>query len=299
MKILAPAKINLFLEVLGRRPDGYHAIRTLFLPLAGLADELEIVLTAEPGLQLTCSGPVAVPTGEDNICIRAARAFCRHFDLPESHSLHLQKNIPAVAGLGGGSSDAAAVLLLLADLHGLPGERRQELLPLATAQGADVPFFLEPRPALGEGIGERLTRIPLGQPLELLLLNPGFPLPVAWSYQHWRRPAGATPPDFQNLSAVLARGSAREIAAMAWNDLEFAALEKFPLLQILRQHLLQAGAYAVHVSGSGPTLFALCPEGRSQAIQQALQEQFVPPCRILTVRVQADAALPPRPEAGA
>ena len=285
MKIHAPAKINLFLEVLGRRPDGYHNIRTLFLPLAGLADELEIVLTAEPGLQLTCTGPVAVPAGEDNICIRAARAFCRHFGLPESHSLHLQKNIPAVAGLGGGSSDAAAVLLLLADLHELPGERLQELLPLATALGADVPFFLDPRPALGEGIGERLTRITLGQPLELLLLNPGFPLPVAWSYQHWRRPAGATPPDFQKLAAVLAQGSPQEIAAMAWNDLGFAALEKFPLLQILRRHLLQAGAYAVHVSGSGPTLFAVCPAGRSQEMRQAMQKEFVPPCRIFTVQV--------------
>jgi len=285
--MLAPAKINLFLEILGRRSDGYHDIRTVFLPVQGLADELCLEFADKPGLQLTCSGPVAVPTGEDNICISAARAFCRHFDLPERHRLHLQKNIPAVAGLGGGSSDAATLLLLLAELHQLPDERRTELLPLATTLGADVPFFLNPQPAAGEGIGNRLTKMTLGNPLELLLVNPGFPLPVAWAYQHWHRPAGRTPADFQTVTAILARGSIQDIAEIAWNDLEFAILEKFPLLPILGQQLLQAGAYAVHLSGSGPTLFAICPEGRSGAIIQELQCEFDPPCRFFAGRVLA------------
>ncbi len=286
MLMLAPAKINLFLEVLGPRPDGYHAIRTVFLPVEGLADAVEVDFAAETGLFLTCTGPVAVPSGEDNICVRAARVFCQHFAVAERHHLQLQKNIPAIAGLGGGSSDAAAVLLVMSALHALPAERYAELVPLAAALGADVPFFLNPAPSLGAGIGDCLTPVALGAAVEILLLNPGFPLPVAWAYQKCRRPAGLKPPAFQSLPAILAEGLTRDIAAIAWNDLEFAIFDKFPLLQILRERLLQLGALAVHISGSGPTLFAICPTGLNDEMQRVLQREFAPPCWVFAGRIR-------------
>jgi len=267
-----PAKINLFLEILGKRPDGYHDIRTVFLPVSGLSDTITVLRKPVPGLELHCSG-LPLPAGEDNLCWRAAMAFCQHFDIVPQHRIFLEKRIPIAAGLGGGSSDAAAVLLELLELEKL-SDRKSELFDLAAALGADVPFFLDPRPALGEGKGERLTRLTIQEPLELLLINPGFPVPVRWSYQHAERPQGLHPPEFSRLIDTLQKGSCKEIAEIAWNDLEFAVFRKFPILQLIRTSLIEKGALCAHISGSGPTLYAICNPGGSEALQQYIDDEF-------------------------
>lgn len=267
-----PAKINLFLEICGRRCDGYHDIRTVFLPLRGLSDA--VVVTARPGagLSMSCSDP-SLPAGPENLCWRAAAAYCRRAGLAPGHHVSLTKVIPIAAGLGGGSSDAAAVLLEFQRLHHSPLSP-DELARLAGELGADVPFFLSPRPALGEGTGGLLTPLKLGQPLAVLVLNPGFPVPVSWSYQHHFRPDGRRPPALAEVIAALERGDAAELAAVAWNDLEFAVVKKFPLLAIVCEDLLAAGALGVHVSGSGPTLFALTEAARLPALADAAASAF-------------------------
>jgi len=270
--MLTPAKINLYLEICGKRADGYHDIRTVFLPVSGLSDTVVVEHGTKPGLELVCSG-LPLPAGEDNLCWRAAMAFCQQFHILPQHRIYLEKRIPVAAGLGGGSSDAAAVLLEMLKQEKLE-DRKNELQELAAVLGADVPFFLDPRPALGEGKGERLSPLPIKESLELLLINPGFPVPVRWSYQHAERPQGQHPPEFGRMIETLEKGSCREIAAVAWNDLEFAVFRKFPVLQLIRTALLENGALCVHVSGSGPTLYAICAPGSSDALQQYIAGEF-------------------------
>lgn len=267
-----PAKINFFLEVCGQRSDGYHDIRTIFLPLCGLSDQVEVTLQSATGLSLSCSDR-SLPTGPGNLCWRAAELFCRQARIIPQHHIELNKAIPIAAGLGGGSSDAAAVLLEMQRLH--PNVvSPTELAQLAGQLGADVPFFLSPQPALGEGIGERLTPLQLGRPLAVLVLNPGFPVPVSWSYQHYNRPAGEVPPALSTLIEAIRRGNPVELAALSWNDLEFAVVKKFPILEIVRQDLLSAGALCVHVSGSGPTLFALTEAEHVSTLAAAAEAAF-------------------------
>ncbi len=270
--MLTPAKINLYLEICGKLADGYHDIRTVFLPVSELSDTVVVEHGTESGIELHCSG-LPLPAGEDNLCWRAAMAFCQHFHLLPRHRIFLEKRIPVAAGLGGGSSDAAAVLLELLNLEKL-GNRKAELQELAAGLGADIPFFLDPRRALGEGKGERLSPLTIREPLELLLVNPGFPVPVRWSYQHAQRPEGKKPPEFGRLIEILQKGNCKEIAEIAWNDLEFAVFRKFPILQLIRTSLLQNGALCVHVSGSGPTLYAICTPGSSEALQQHISVEF-------------------------
>ncbi|NMA43099.1 MAG: 4-(cytidine 5'-diphospho)-2-C-methyl-D-erythritol kinase [Oligosphaeraceae bacterium] len=269
--MLTPAKINLYLRVLGSRPDSFHELRTVFLPLPGLCDRVEVVKTERPGLQLSCND-ASLPCDADNICWRAAELFLAHFGLEASHSITLYKHIPVAAGLGGGSSDAAAVLLSLLQLHGLQ-ERKEELHALATQLGSDVPFFLDPKPALGSGRGEILEGLPMAGKLNLLLINPGFPIPVSWAYQNMKRPKNATVPDEKQLCQAMAEGDCKKIAAYCWNDLEFAIFDKFPILQIIREFLLSRAALCVHVSGSGPSLFAiLAPETKEELYAAALKQ---------------------------
>lgn len=267
-----PCKINLYLELLGKRADAYHEIRTVFLPIHDLSDRIEVERTAKPGITLQCTG-LETPAGEDNLCCRAAKVFCQHFNIPARHRIFLEKRIPIAAGLGGGSSDAAAVLLSLFELES-PGDRKDELHALAAGLGADVPFFLDPRPSLGEGKGELLSPIDMQSPLELLLVAPGFPVPVRWSYQHAVRPAEKQAPEFNRIIDILRHGDSQEIAKIVCNDLEFAVFNKFPLLRMIREALLENGALCAHISGSGPTLFAICKFGGSDGLQQCINAEF-------------------------
>lgn len=269
-RLRAPAKLNLGLRVVGRRADGYHEIESLVVPVE-LADELAIDLGGEPGIRLSVSGDAAdgVPADERNLAWRAAAAFLREAGLEAGVALDLVKNVPSPAGLGGGSSDAGAVLRGLAALSGarLPRERLAEL---ALTLGADVPFFLAPAPALVEGIGERILPVRGIPEMQVLLVHPGVGLATNAVYAAFDAEISLTATTHvtkvrallalrEESGAALARwpDSQDWLRALVINDLEPAATQLCPLVAKLREELLETGARAVGMSGSGPTMYAI------------------------------------------
>ncbi|MBT7302673.1 MAG: 4-(cytidine 5'-diphospho)-2-C-methyl-D-erythritol kinase, partial [Victivallales bacterium] len=266
-----PGKINLFLDVLGKRPDGYHELRTIFLPVSNPIDEVTVGELDQPGLDVTCEHP-AVPEGEANVCWQAAQEFAEATGVEPRWHISITKRIPVAAGMGGGSADAAATLLALNELCGncLPTET---LHGLAAGIGADVPFFLDPVPALGEGIGDRLRPVPLACNLSLVLVNPGFPVPVSWSYGNLDRVPRPPAPDSDALLAAMATGDFAGIASGVYNALEYAVRDKFPLVGMLREAMLAAGCATVAASGSGPTLFGLV-EGDPEPMAATVRAEY-------------------------
>jgi len=246
---LCPAKVNLYLRVLGRRPDGYHDLLSIMQPLS-LADELTVSPTA-PGIFLDCDQP-GIPRGPGNLVWQAALEFQRAIGRKVGAHIHLRKRIPVAAGLGGGSSDAAGALLALNTLAGEP-LKAEALHSLAVGLGADVPFFLGLSPAVARGIGEQLS------PLQLpaywyLLLNPGVRVSTRWVYE-------SLDLDFLKRYKVLEEGNWDPGQPAAWvhNDLESVTLKKYPELAEMLETLERLGAQARGMSGSGPTLFGLFP----------------------------------------
>jgi 4-diphosphocytidyl-2-C-methyl-D-erythritol kinase len=249
-----PAKINPYLRIVGVRPDGYHNIETVFLPLRSLIDRVTIASAETGELTLKCTAP-GVPDGADNLAWRAAEAFAKFAGIVPSWQITVRKEIPVAAGLGGGSSDAAAVLRIL---HGAyPALSDQDVFSIAARLGADVPFFLCPRPSIGRGIGETLLPLKITRPLPVLLVFPRFPISTAWSYGCWQ--ADTTPGALDPLCQALRCANVEKVDNHLANDLAPAAFAKFPLLRMIRAELLNLGANAVGMSGSGPTLFAFCP----------------------------------------
>ncbi|MDH3519573.1 MAG: 4-(cytidine 5'-diphospho)-2-C-methyl-D-erythritol kinase [Myxococcales bacterium] len=268
MPLSAPAKINLGLRILRRRSDGYHELESLFLPL-DLADvlELEVRDASRPSVHLRLAGRSAqVPDGGENLAARAAQAYLDRAGLACRVEIALAKHTPAAAGLGGGSSDAGAVLRALAARF--PDALGPEALhALALALGADVPFFLDPRPCWVSGVGERLEPVEGLPALPLLLVNPGVALATAEVYRAfdalhpgWSR-APAPAPDGRALADPRTR--AERLAGWVDNDLASAALRLCPAIGRVRQRLQELGALAVGMSGSGATLYGVFPDAAS------------------------------------
>jgi len=266
LRLRAPAKVNFGLRIRKRRDDGYHELESLFLPL-DLSDEIEVRVAAqEPGQPLgipltVLGGASEVPTGPDNLVVRAARAFVEVAKLQVSLELRLEKRIPTGAGLGGGSSDAAAVLRGL-DQWFLGMVSREDLERIAVRLGADVPFFLQPKPAWVSGIGERICPVDGISSYPLLLVNPGTPLATSEVYGSYDRRADAlTPWDAgSTMRAVFAfqqRPRGRELEALLQNDLEPAARALCPAIEAIRSQLCARGAMSVGMSGSGATMFGV------------------------------------------
>ena len=260
------AKINLFLKVLGTRPDGYHDLETVFLPIPGLYDDVTVTVSDTEGLSFSCDNHELET--ESNLCLKAARAFCEKTATKPHFHISLEKRIPIAAGLGG-SSDAAATLLQLNSLISNP-LKDDELSRLAASIGADVPFFLKSTPAAATGIGDILSPITIAANLNVLVISPGIPIPVKWAYDHCRTQPAATLQEFLNACVC---NDADDIARLCHNDLEYAIFDKFPLLCMMRDHLLAEGAYCVHVSGSGSSLFAILPQNRHD-IRDSFKDAF-------------------------
>jgi len=252
MQVWAPAKINLNLRVLERNAaTGYHDIETWMAPIS-LADDLRAELTATPGIQLTCSDP-ELETGSGNLAWRAAEVFLGEIRSGGGARIELRKNIPHGAGLGGGSSDAAAVLKALNTQAGHP-LGATELENLGASLGSDVPFFIRGQAAMARGRGEILEPRPLTNPLDLLLLKPPFPVETAWAYRQWSEkkfcPAAWTAPQLHEGLEI-------------YNDLERAVFAKYLLLPAMKQWLLEHSLVsAASMSGSGSCLFAILRDPR-------------------------------------
>ena len=250
MKWPAPAKINLSLRVLGRRPDGFHELETLMVPL-DLADEVSVEMATaaiDGGIELTCSDP-SLPTGSGNLAFRAAALFKQRLAREmRPVRITLTKRIPHGAGLGGGSSDAATVMLALNELL-QANLAASELAAMAAELGSDVPFFIYRSAATCRGRGEIITPIPFGRSLPLVLFKPEFPIPTPWAYQRWSAS--------RKLPGVLYTAQIFPWGELV-NDLERPVFEKYVVLADLKMWLLEqpevAGAL---LSGSGSTLFAV------------------------------------------
>ena len=266
----APAKINLGLRIVGRRDDGYHLLESVFVPL-DLADTLELSIrgggspSAGPALELEVDGDA--PSGPSNLAAVAARAF---FDAaPAARArvagvrMSLRKRIPSGAGLGGGSSDAAAVLLGLSQLCP-EGPAAPDLAGIALSLGADVPYFLDPAPSLVRGIGEEIERLEGLRELWLLLVNPGISLATAEVYRVYdalekpsREGLTAAEPG-STMRALFGPGSDPKLPAGLSglrNDLEAAAIRLCPPVSRLRDRMRALGARIVGMSGSGATVY--------------------------------------------
>jgi 4-diphosphocytidyl-2-C-methyl-D-erythritol kinase len=250
MQVFAPAKINLALKVLGRREDGFHEIDTLITPIS-LCDEIKIERgAADKGILFRCDDP-SVPQGDDNLAGRAAKIFFTATSIEPRISISLKKKIPHGAGLGGGSSDAASVLLALNELFEtkLP---REALTEMAEPIGSDVPFFIFQSAALCKGRGEIVTPVKLKDKLHVLLLKPGFGVSTPEAYSHWQHS--------QEIPDVCYKE--QEFADLTFaNDLERPVFEKFVFLAQLKMWLLnQSEVGAALMSGSGSTIFAVMRE---------------------------------------
>jgi len=257
--MLTCSKVNLSLAVTAKRPDGYHDLDSLFYPFRDPSDEIRLEDTpAGSGVAIRCDTPGVPLEPEKNLCGKAVYAYCKTagMDVP-GLVIHLEKHIPVAAGMGGGSADCATVLRLLQErFHALSDA---QLETVAFSLGADVPFFLDPRPSRVTGAGEYITPVDgLPEQLPLLLAAPQFPVSAAWAYQHMDRArAIAEPPRTNELIDALRRRDYESAAQFMRNDLEHALFVKFPLLVLLRDFLLNNGALRAMVSGSGPTLLAL------------------------------------------
>lgn len=272
------AKVNLYLRITGVREDGYHELENVFWPLPWLCDTVEISPSNSTGIKLSGDGPLwndGIPTDNRNLCWRAVEAYLEAASISKADlHIHLTKCIPTAAGLGGGSSDAAASLLEMNRLfHGMLNQ--EKLHEIATGLGADVPFFLNPIPSLGCGIGEQLNPIDTTAELDLFLANPSFPVAASWAYKHWREsmPIASGSSLEENLAA-LREGNTDHIISTVRNDLEHCIKEKFPILNMIMERMSEYGIKGVHVSGSGPTVFGFCDNTTDPKASQKLEQEF-------------------------
>jgi len=248
--ILSPAKINLFLRVTGKRPDGYHDLFSLMCRVS-LYDE--VILNPSSGaISLRCSDP-SLPGDETNLAFRAAKCFLETLGCNEGCDIRLTKRIPIAAGLGGGSSNAASVLLGLNHLHGYPLPR-ENLMRMGRSLGADVPFFLFQSPALASGIGDELETYPGLPPWPVLIVCPSLHVSTRMVYQnlnlqltnHQKRPTRT------HLNKAAFNPSFH-----LYNDLEAVTLALHPELIRIKDCLKSLGAVGALMSGSGPSVFGL------------------------------------------
>ena len=249
LTLKAPAKVNYLLDVIRRRPDGYHDLR-MVMQRVNLCDELTITLADTPEITVTC-GKDGVPDGPGNIAWKAARAMLDLAGGGQGVIIDIVKNIPVAAGLGGGSSDAAAVLMGMNELLGL-GLSDRKLMDIGLKLGADVPFFIFKKTALAEGVGEQLTPMPEMPAAWVVLMNPGVHVSTAWVYRNLQltnRGELAKLPYFY--------GSIEDICCIFSNDLESVTIPSFPVIAEIKASMLRLGALGSMMSGSGPTVFGL------------------------------------------
>ncbi|HEY2574292.1 MAG TPA: 4-(cytidine 5'-diphospho)-2-C-methyl-D-erythritol kinase [Verrucomicrobiaceae bacterium] len=261
MLLTAPAKINLHLRILGRRDDGFHELETRICPIS-LADKIRLETRTDGKVKLTCADPT-VPADESNLALRALRAFEAATGIRRGWNIDLQKTIPSGAGLGGGSSDAAAVLRGLNEScdHSLPAE---VLYGLAAGLGSDVPFFLHGKTCDARGRGEAVIPVAFPWQLPVVLVKPRFGISTPWAYERWQ--------ESRELPGVLYAPQLCPWGVMV-NHLERPVFEKWTMLAALKTWLLdQAETRAALMSGSGSTLFAVAQDGASaEALAQRAQ----------------------------
>jgi len=259
----SPCKVNLLLNILGKRPDGFHELETLMHPIR-FYDVLSFKAMGKSGrqaIQLTCSD-AGLPVDSGNLVYRAAEKFLQTAHIGEAVEIHLEKKIPMAAGLGGGSGNAATTLLGLNELFDNPVTHSQ-LNELAASLGSDIPFFLQEQPALATGRGENVISVESFDALKgmfFILIHPGFGISTPWAYQNLARfpeALNGKPGRAVELVSNLSKGDLKTAFGQFYNSLEAPALDKYPVLKLYQEHFMENGASATLMSGSGSTTFGL------------------------------------------
>jgi 4-diphosphocytidyl-2-C-methyl-D-erythritol kinase len=250
--IQAPAKINLYLDVLGRRPDGYHDLKMIMQAIS-LYDEICISKT-ESGIQVDCNY-LYVPTGEKNIAYKAAKLMLEKFDIKQGVNISIKKQIPVAAGLAGGSSDAAAVMKGISELFNLKIDE-QSLAVLGRDVGADVPFCIIGGTAIAEGVGEKLTTLKPFSQVPIVLVKPDFGVSTAYIFKKYNH-FSAQSPDSKTLIEALAEKDVYKVGKNLYNALEAVTAEEYPIIKEIKEILNNYGSAGSLMSGSGPTVFGI------------------------------------------
>jgi 4-diphosphocytidyl-2-C-methyl-D-erythritol kinase len=276
LTVFSPAKINVYLRILGKRPDEYHDLETVMLPL-DFGDEL--TLEACPsGIHLACDHP-SLPVDDTNLVVRAAKRFAEATGVKAGVQMALRKRTPLAAGLGGGSSNAALVLDGLNRLW-KANASPATLHELAAGMGSDINFFLQGGAAMCRGRGERVEPVPCRLSAAILLINPGFGISTKWAYESWAKAAAGltvSAPDASVLLRALAEDDVAGVSHALFNSLEAASVRKFPVLELLKKTMRTHGAAGALMSGSGATVFGLFEDSKQaeQAAQQ-IRAEFGP-----------------------
>ena len=254
LKFKTPAKVNLGLHVHGKREDGFHELETIF-QMVSLFDDVELELLSS-GIKLECDMP-GIPTDDTNLVCKAALLLRKSYQVEgKGVSIRLKKKIPFGAGLGGGSGNAAGVLMGLNRLWDLNIDR-EKLFTLAAELGSDVPFFLTSPCALGKGRGERLKVLEPCSKFQVLLVFPGFPIATSWVYQNLRLKLTKRPNNISILRKNLSLSNITSLGSQLYNDLESVVIQKFPEVKVVKDELWAWGALGVLLSGSGSTVFGI------------------------------------------
>jgi 4-diphosphocytidyl-2-C-methyl-D-erythritol kinase len=257
-RFASPAKVNFGIRILGKRPDGYHAIQTI-LQMLDLCDWLSFRTHDEGNIRLTCM-PSTLPADDRNLIIRAAKLLQQTMQVRQGVEVTLEKHIPIAAGLGGGSSNAATTLLVLNCLWKLNCPLTT-LHCLAAQLGSDVPFFLNGPTALAEGRGELLSAVSPPAPLTGVLVNLGFGVSAGWAYAQFNGQSSATDLTMSSILQALRKRDLTCLADVMVNDLEPGVVTVFPMIRQVQEALRAAGALVTFMSGSGPTVGGLFPPG--------------------------------------
>ena len=254
LKFKTPAKVNLGLHVHGKREDGFHELETIF-QMVSLFDDVELELLSS-GIKLECDMP-GIPTDDTNLVCKAALLLRKSYQVEgKGVSIRLKKKIPFGAGLGGGSGNAAGVLMGLNRLWDLNIDR-EKLFTLAAELGSDVPFFLTSPCALGKGRGERLKVLESCSKFQVLLVFPGFPIATSWVYRNLRLKLTKRPNNISILRKNLSLSNITSLGSQLYNDLESVVIQKFPEVKVVKDELWAWGALGVLLSGSGSTVFGI------------------------------------------
>lgn len=254
MKLRAFAKINLGLDVIRRREDGYHDVRMIMQTIQ-MYDQLEMEKKSSKGIALTANLSY-IPVNENNLVYKAAKLLMDQYQIKEGVSIHLNKFIPVAAGMAGGSSDAAAALVGMNKLFRL-GLSKEELMKAGVKIGADVPYCIMRGTALSEGIGEKLTALPSLPACYILIGKPGVSVSTKFVYTNLKLDEKTKHPDIDGMLDALRRKDLYGITDRMENVLESVTVPAYPVIQEIKDHMKAHGALNALMSGSGPTVFGI------------------------------------------
>lgn len=254
IRLKAYAKINLGLDVLRKREDGYHEVK-MVMQTIDMFDRVELGKVRKPGIFVQTNLKY-LPVNQDNLVYKAARLFMDEYKLTGGIEINLKKYIPVAAGMAGGSSDAAAVLYGMNKLYET-GLSLEELMKLGVKIGADVPFCIMRGTALAEGIGEKLTKLPAAPNCHVLIAKPPFSVSTKWVYSNLKAGELKEHPDIDKLIEALSAGNLRNMTQYMGNVLETVTEAEYPQITELKKLMTEEGALCSLMSGSGPTVFGL------------------------------------------